>query len=110
VRADLARLRIELGVAERLSKRVMWLQSEGLAPGHAAAMAKTYVTELLQRTAHVGTRVMGLYGGLYRRSPYAPASGRICYEHVERVHPTVSVGSNEIQPNTIAVQGLGLPR
>ena len=110
VRADLARLRIELGVAERLSKRVMWLQSEGQAPGHAAAMAKTYLTELLQRTAHVGTRVMGLYGGLYRWSPYAPAGGRICYEHVERVHPTISVGSNEIQRNAIAVQGLGMPR
>ena len=31
------------------------------------------------------------------------------YELVERLHPTLSVGANEIQRTTIANVGLGLP-
>jgi hypothetical protein len=34
----------------------------------------------------------------------------VAYETVERLHPTLSVGANEIQRTTIAEAGLGLPR
>jgi hypothetical protein len=35
--------------------------------------------------------------------------GRYAYECVERLHPTISVGSNEIQRDVLAHRGLGLP-
>ena len=39
----------------------------------------------------------------------APLRGRFAYEVIERIHPTVSVGANEIQRDTIARFGLQLP-
>jgi hypothetical protein len=38
-----------------------------------------------------------------------PLAGWFAYETVERLHPTLSVGANEIQRTTIAQLGLGLP-
>ena len=110
VRRTLARLRVELGTATRLAKRVVWMQDAGHVVGHEAAIAKLYATELLQRVAHTATTLLGPYGALVRDSHLAPLAGRMAYEYVERVHPTISVGSNEIQRNAIATQGLGMPR
>ena len=72
-------------------------------------MSKVYATELLQRIARVGGRVLGVdvltapgwFGG--------PLPEWFSYELVERLHPTLSVGANEIQRTTIANVGLGLP-
>ncbi len=110
VRQRLAQLESELGVAGRFCRRVMWSQDRGEAPVHETSMAKIYVTELLQRIAQTATELMGPFGSLRPGSPRAPAGGRFCYEVIERIHPAVSIGSNEIQRNTIAQLGLGLPR
>jgi hypothetical protein len=72
------------------------------------------VTELLQRIASAGVAQLGprglLTGPLFGASaPDAPYGGRFAYECVERLHPTISVGSNEIQRDVIAHRGLGLP-
>ena len=72
-------------------------------------MSKVVATELLQHLARVGARVVGTdaltapgwFGG--------PLPQWFAYELVERLHPTLSVGANEIQRTTIAQLGLGLP-
>ena len=73
-------------------------------------MSKVWVTELLQRIARVGRAALGAdvltAAGLVRR---ARSPEWFAYELVERLHPTLSVGANEIQRTTIANVGLGLP-
>ena len=71
-------------------------------------MSKVCATELLQRIAFVGDALSGrtrYRAGMVRRT----APEWFAYETVERLHPTLSVGANEIQRTTIAQVGLGLP-
>ena len=76
-------------------------------------MSKVYVTELLQRLALAGVDMLGVDGlwheVLFGPRAGAPLRGRFAYEVIERIHPTVSVGANEIQRDTIARFGLQLP-
>ena len=109
----LAQLDVELSIARRFASRVMALQDAGRRPVAEASMSKVYVTELLQRLALAGVDLLGADGlghdVLFGRRSGAPLRGRFAYEVIERVHPTVSVGANEIQRDTIARFGLQLP-
>jgi alkylation response protein AidB-like acyl-CoA dehydrogenase len=95
--------------ARQQMARVLARQDAGVAPVVDGAMSKVYATELLQRIARVGARALGAdvltapgwFGG--------PLPEWFAYEQVERLHPTLSVGANEIQRTTIANVGLGLP-
>ena len=109
VRERLAVLRCELATGLHFSKRVMWRQDRGELPAHEASMAKVWATELLQRIAHLGLELLGPEGTLYRGSPAAPFDGLFAWEAIERVHPTLSAGTNELQRDTIARAGLRLP-
>jgi alkylation response protein AidB-like acyl-CoA dehydrogenase len=90
-------------------ERVIALQDEGAAPIAEGAASKVCVTELLQRIGRVGATALGAealtapgwFGG--------SVPEWLAYEVVERLHPTLSVGANEIQRTTIADVGLGLP-
>jgi hypothetical protein len=73
-------------------------------------MTKIYTTELLQRIAQIATEALGVPGTLRPGARSAPLGGLFAWEYVERIHPTISVGSNELQRSTIASAGLGLPR
>jgi hypothetical protein len=110
VRQCLAQLRAELGTGLRFALRVMQRQDAGRVPVHEASMAKVYVTELLQRIAHAGLEMLGMSGPLRSGSPGAELDGLFAYEAIERIHPAVSVGTNELQRDAIAQAGLGLPR
>jgi alkylation response protein AidB-like acyl-CoA dehydrogenase len=120
-----AQLRVELEAGLRLGRRVLALADGAHAepgvtpldalpapaavanPIVAAAMSKTFVTELLQRIATVGADLEGLDG--LRWGTLFDGGSRFAYELVERIHPTISVGANEVQRDTIARFGLGLP-
>jgi alkylation response protein AidB-like acyl-CoA dehydrogenase len=110
VRLRLAQLRCELEVAQRFARRVLWRQSQGELPAHEPAVAKVYTTELLQRIAQVATEALGPAGALRPGAHGAPFGGLFAWEYVERIHPAISVGSNELQRTAIATAGLGLPR
>jgi len=72
-------------------------------------MSKVYATELLQRIARVGAGALGPDALTAPGQFGGPLHEWIAYEVVERLHPTLSVGANEIQRTTIADVGLGLP-
>lgn len=110
VRRELSQLRVEVRAALRFAKRVIWLQDQGHVLSHEAATAKLYATELLQRIAATGSSILGPQAALARGAHLAPLGGRMGWARLERIHGTISVGSNELQRSAIAQQGLGLPR
>jgi alkylation response protein AidB-like acyl-CoA dehydrogenase len=110
VRGELADLVIRLFAGIRHAERVLALQDAGVPPVVEGAMSKVWATELLQRIATVGARVLGpdvlTAPGRFGDTALPPW---FAYEVVERLHPTLSAGANEIQRTTIAQVGLGLP-
>ena len=110
VRADVADRMTEIEVGRNLSLRLASMQSAGLIPNYEASMGKMYSTELRQRAARTGTRVFGLYGGLWPGDPRAPVGGEFTSNYCRTVGYTIYGGSSEIQRNVIASRGLGLPR
>jgi alkylation response protein AidB-like acyl-CoA dehydrogenase len=113
-RDTLARLWTEVAVARRFAYAVVDVQTRAGDATVPAAMSKVFVTELLQRIASAGIALLGPAGLLTAPlfgpvAPDAPMRGRFAWECVERLHPTISVGSNEIQRDLLAHRALGLP-
>jgi alkylation response protein AidB-like acyl-CoA dehydrogenase len=111
LRDALSDLEIRLFLGYRLAERVLRIQDGGGAPFVEGAMSKVWATELLQRIARVGSGRLGATAGVQPGWFGDDALGPwFAYETVERLHPTLSVGANEIQRTTLADAGLGLPR
>ncbi len=110
VRHRLADLWIELETSRLLSFRVLAMQERGLVPNYEASIVKTFNSEYTQRLARVGLNLLGLYGQLHPRSPYAKLQGRFERQYLISVGSTIAGGTSEIQRNIIATRGLGLPR
>ena len=110
MRYELSDRMVEVEVARMLSYRVASMQNRGLIPNYEASLLKLYTTELNQRIARTGVRVMGLYGQLMRGSEFAPNGGRACYTYLRSVAYTIEGGTSEVQRNIVAQRGLGLPR
>ena len=110
VRHKLAEIAIECEVGRMLAYRVVWMQAKGLIPNYEASMIKLYATELMQRVAHVGTQIMGLYGQLGIGSKWAPLKGAMEDAYLSTVGRTIAAGTSEVMRNIIATRGLGLPR
>jgi alkylation response protein AidB-like acyl-CoA dehydrogenase len=101
---------IEIEVSRMLSLRVLSMQQQGQVPNYEASIAKMFSSELSQRLARLGTRILGMYGGLRRGSPSARLRGDFAESYMQTVPSTIAGGSSEIQRNIIATRGLGLPR
>ncbi|MCK4242374.1 MAG: acyl-CoA dehydrogenase family protein, partial [Dehalococcoidia bacterium] len=110
VRHKLAELAIECEVGRMLAYRIIWMQAQGLIPNYEASMIKLFASEALQRLAHIGTQIMGLYGQLEMGSKWAPLNGRIEHAYLSSVGGTIAAGTSEIMRLIIATRGLGLPR
>jgi alkylation response protein AidB-like acyl-CoA dehydrogenase len=110
VRMKLAELRIEHEVGRYLSYRVSWMQAAGKIPNYEASMSKLYGSELSQRLGQAGVNMMGLYGGLYEGTKWAPLNAKMQVLYLSSVSATIAAGTSEIQRNIMATRGLGLPR
>jgi alkylation response protein AidB-like acyl-CoA dehydrogenase len=108
IKTELADRFIESTVARMMSYRVVTMQAKGLIPNHEASMTKLFASELAQRIARTGIKVMGLYGQLY--GEHAPLRGRYESSYLTSLSSTIAGGTSEIQRNIIATRGLGLPR
>jgi alkylation response protein AidB-like acyl-CoA dehydrogenase len=108
LKTELADRYIEANVARMMSYRVVTMQAKGLIPNHEASMTKLFASELGQRIARTGVKVLGLYGQLYGEN--APMRGRYESSYMTSLASTIAGGTSEIQRNIIATRGLGLPR
>jgi alkylation response protein AidB-like acyl-CoA dehydrogenase len=110
LRLELAERAVEAEIARLFSYRVITIQKRGQVPNYEASVNKMYRSEVGQRVARLGTRILGMYGDLDRGSKWAPLKGRIAHMYVSSVSGTIAAGTSEIQRNVIATRGLGLPR
>jgi alkylation response protein AidB-like acyl-CoA dehydrogenase len=111
VRNGLADLRVATEVARFLSYQVVWLQSQGKVPNYEASMSKAFGSELSQRIANFGMRMIGLGSQRVAQDDGgAPIGGAFGRSYMRSVPSTIAAGSSEIQRNIIATRGLGLPR
>jgi alkylation response protein AidB-like acyl-CoA dehydrogenase len=108
VKMELADRYIEAAAAKLMSYRVVTMQAKGLIPNHEASMTKLFSSELGQRIARTGMKVLGLYGQLW--GDEAPMKGRYESSYMTSLSSTIAGGTSEIQRNIIATRGLGLPR
>ena len=110
VRYGLADRWIELQVGFNVAQRIPWLQAQGISPNHEASVSKVYGSEMSQRIAGTGIRLLGMAGLLQRGSNGAPAGGAFARHYLTSAGSTIAAGTSEIQRNIIAQRGLGLPR
>jgi alkylation response protein AidB-like acyl-CoA dehydrogenase len=111
IKLELADRLVEANVAKMLSYRVISMQDRGQIPNYEASIAKLYNTELQQRVARTGMKLVGMYGNIYDgTSTWAPLRARYAQSYLGTVAVSIYGGSSEIQRNIIASRGLGLPR
>jgi len=108
IKSELADRYVEAQVSRLMSYRVVTMQAKGMIPNHEASMTKLFASELGQRIARTGMKVLGLYGQLYGDA--APMRGRYESSYMTTLSSTIAGGTSEIQRNIIAQRGLGLPR
>ena len=109
-RLGLAELVIDNNVGRCLSYRIGDMQAKGQTPSHEGSAMKVFQSDLLQRMANFGVKMLGLAGQLLPEEPKAPYEGEMPESYMTAVPATIYAGSNEIQRNIIATRGLGLPR
>jgi alkylation response protein AidB-like acyl-CoA dehydrogenase len=74
-------------------------------------MSKAFGSELSQRIANFGMRMIGLGSQrVAQDDPGAPIGGAFARAYMRTVPSTIAAGTSEIQRNIIATRGLGLPR
>ena len=110
IRHRLAELEATTEVVRMLSYRVVTMQTRDQPFSHESSTAKLIASDLSQRIAQVAMQMMGDYGPLERGSKWAPLRGKAERIYLNTIASTIGGGTSEIQRNTIAMRGLGLPR
>jgi alkylation response protein AidB-like acyl-CoA dehydrogenase len=108
-RAALARLAVDVEVADLLAGRAAWVSGSGRLPGTEGAHVKLFATEAVTRAANTFLDLVGPEG-LERGDPHDDRD-RV-FEYMYRFAPVATIygGTSEIQRNLVAQRGLGLPR
>jgi alkylation response protein AidB-like acyl-CoA dehydrogenase len=110
MRYELAERAMEADVSRLISYRIVSMQRAGQVPNHEASMNKAFRSEVQQRLAQTGMKLLGLYGNLKPGSPWTRLRGKLVYAYLNTVAATIRGGTSEIQRNIIAQRGLGMPR
>jgi len=109
VRDRIAKIASEIEVGRQLMLHCASAGSDATKPSDAA-ISKVFSGELLERLGEASLDILGMVGTLSEGAPGAILRGK--FEHALRhsLMWVISIGTNEIQRNIIAQQGLGLPR
>jgi alkylation response protein AidB-like acyl-CoA dehydrogenase len=110
VRLALADRAVEVATGTIIAYRIPYMQAAGKIPNHEASMSKLYGSELGQRIAATGMKILGMYGNVAPQSKHAYLKGRLEQMYLTSVSGTIAAGTSEIQRGIIATRGLGLPR
>lgn len=110
IRAKLAEMTIEIEVCRLLFYRALSMLDRGKPLTYEASMAKTYADELGQRFNSSAAQILGQYCQLRRDSKFSAFDGQITEDYLSSLSYTLAGGTSEVQRNTIATRGLGLPR
>ncbi len=110
VRLQFADRMVEIEVGTNLAYRIVHLQTKNIIANYEASAAKLYSSELSQRIAATGMKLLGLHGQLTPEDERAPLRGAPAKSYLTSVSSTIGGGTSEIQRNIIATRGLGLPR
>ena len=109
-RYELADRWVELQVGYNVAYRIPFLQSSGQTPNHEASISKLYGSELTQRIAQTGLKLLGMEAQVISGSLHAKLGGAIAKTYLSSVSATIAAGTSEVQRNIIAQRGLGMPR
>ena len=109
-RYELADRWVELQVGYNVAYRIPFLQASGQTPNHEASISKLYGSELTQRIAQTGLKLLGMEAQVTSGSPHAKLGGAIAKTYLSSVSATIAAGTSEVQRNIIAQRGLGMPR
>jgi alkylation response protein AidB-like acyl-CoA dehydrogenase len=110
IRKKLAQLAVDAEVLRLLCYRITWLQTNNRIPNYEASVTKVCSSELLERMADVGMRILGPYSQLDRGSKWSVFDGDILRLFLTAPSLGVGGGTSEIMRSIIAMRGLGLPR
>ncbi|HEX5479348.1 MAG TPA: acyl-CoA dehydrogenase family protein, partial [Dehalococcoidia bacterium] len=91
LKTELADRYVEANVARLMSYRVVTMQAKGMVPNHEASMTKLFASELNQRIARTGMKVLGLYGQLFGDD--APMKGRYESSYMTSLSSTIAGGT-----------------
>lgn len=109
IRNRLAEVACNLAASKALAYRVIWLQDAGVPGTFEASAIKILSSEIYMNISYLGSEMIGPFGQV-RDSRWAPLSGIFEDEYQSSMALAMGAGTNEIQRNIIAWEGLGLPR
>lgn len=110
VRMRLAELAMRVHAMRYHSYRQLTEAARGRQPGIAASVTKLVSTELNHDIAAAALDLLGSFGTLTKRSPWAVERGYWMTEFLFTLGMIIGGGTSEIQKNIIGERGLGLPR
>jgi len=109
IRSRLAQIACELEACVALAYRFAWEEDKGVAGPLKASALKVFGDELTIHTAYLGSEIMGAYGQV-KFSKWAPLESFYEDFYQDAYALSIAAGTDEIQRNIIAWEGLGLPR
>lgn len=110
VRDRLVSLHLDIERLRLLCLKSAWMIDQGRVPNAEASAQKVLASELEQRLADEGIRLLGLRGQLEYGSTHVPAQGHLAQSWLLAPMLRFGGGANELQRDIIAQRGLGLPR
>ena len=110
LRDALAEIAVELEVSRMLNYKAAWLLNKGASISCESSVVKVFADELGQRIANVGLQILGPQVQLRDNSKWASLRKRFTFLYNFNRGLSLAGGTSEIQRNTIALRGLGLPR
>lgn len=110
IRDALAEIAIELEVSRMINYKAAWLLNKGESISWESSVVKVFADELGQRIANIGIQILNPELQLAENGKWSKLRKRLTFLYEFNRGLSLAGGTSEIQRNTIAMRGLGLPR